>query len=161
MRRSTLAAVSSATRAAPARFNAAAHTAAVDPVVMTSSISKTFLPANVCDAARARKAPATFFRRARSLSPACTEVDRTRRKAASSGAPVRRDSSRASSSDWLNPRRHRRHQWSGTGTIASKRSSRGSASASRSPKGPASVATLPYLKRWMRSRRTPSYDPKQ
>lgn len=73
---------------------------------------------------------------------------------------MRDAAARPSSSDWLKPRRHFRNQWSGTGTTASNRWSRGIAPAIILPSGTSSVRMLEYLNRWMSSRNSPSYEAK-
>ena len=98
MRRSTRARVKSATRVPPARFSATAHAAAVEPVVITSSISRMRLPATAAGR-RQWNAPETLLRRAVLLNPACVAVEWARLKASITGMPVRTESVRASNID--------------------------------------------------------------
>ena len=72
-RLSVLASASSATCAAPARFNTRAQAAAVEPVVNTSSTSNTRAPSNRVFPLRAN-APPTFTRRFAFVNPACGAV---------------------------------------------------------------------------------------
>ena len=86
IRRSTRATVKSATLAAPARFRARAQAAAVDPVVITSSIRQNPLPLNpprppAPEGSRHIAAPLVL------LSPACVAVARARPSAAITGTP--------------------------------------------------------------------------
>src|SRR5260221_5529529 len=112
----TRAQLTSSTRAAPARLSVRAQTSAVLPVVSTSSISITVFPATFC-LSRTLKAPATVLRRCSGLMPLSGGVLRVRASASGSVAmPRRRDSSRATSADWLKPLPHSRVRWSGTGT---------------------------------------------
>src|SRR5665213_2805368 len=83
-RLSVRATASSATCAAPARFNTRAHAAAVEPVVNTSSTSNTRAPSNRTFLLTAN-APPTLVLRLALVSPACGAVAFTRRTARRSG----------------------------------------------------------------------------
>ena len=140
MRRSTRATVSSATRAAPARFRASAHAAAGGTGGHHVVDQQDALPGHL-PAPRARRAAAEGARPRSGGGPYCSDppaqrVAHARRSGRASGMPVRRAISRASRSDWLNPLCHCRRQCSGTGVTRSNRSSRGSAAASRSAERP-------------------------
>lgn len=106
---------------APPRLSTRAQAAAVAPLVCTSSISTTVLPASrVFASPVSANAPATAFARPRAPSPRSTGVAFTRRSvAASTGTPLALESDAAISAAWLNPRDQIRQRWSGTGTSRS------------------------------------------
>ena len=83
---------------APARFSARAQAAAVEPVVITSSISRIRLPSTATVPRRGTPWPHSGGARCCSDRPG-SRVGRTRRSARSTGMPVRRASDRASNSD--------------------------------------------------------------
>ncbi len=115
---STRARVRTPTSAAPARNNIRAQASTVAPVVKTSSTRRRRRPAISVPAVTAN-ASRTFRRRA-SVSPCWGGVAlRRQRLPRSTGSPCRWATARARTSAWLNPRRQRRAQWSGTGTSAS------------------------------------------
>ncbi len=155
----TLATVRAWTSDAPAVLNTSAHDSSVAPVVLTSSMSNTFVSEMrglESRPRRRRNAPATFARRRSAANSTCARVCRARINASTTGKPRYRHSSRA----WLKPREYSRLQWSGTGTTQSA-SARSSAPRSRirTASGRASDRRPPYFNAWMMSLSAPSYSP--
>jgi len=107
---SVLAATATVTARAPARFSSAAHVAAVDPVVNTSSTRITAPGAGAVDSNSPRRAA----RRSLAERRACAGVSRRLRRSRATGRPDARASARARTSAWSNPRRARRRRESGT-----------------------------------------------
>src|SRR5581483_699289 len=141
------ASVSAKTSPAPTFLNALAHSLMVVPVVHTSSISNTRLPATSCGCCtwNARR---RFLSRADRRSLVCASVARTRtRFVKDRGMRSRRLTRSARSNDWLNSRSRNRVGWSGTGMTKSKASVSGRARISNSASASTSVTLPPYLNR--------------
>ena len=102
--------MSTRTVRAPARRRTSAQAAAVAPVVMTSSTSRT----EDGEGRTARNASRSEARRSRPPCPVWAGVSRVLRSSRLQGRPSRRAVSRASSSAWSKPRRARRRRESGT-----------------------------------------------
>src|SRR5215208_7063941 len=117
----TRAKTSTSTLVAPARNSARAPASTVAPEVSTSSTSTTFCPARApLGSGGTRNAPCTFKARSDCDKPTCCGVALTRFNAPwTTGMPVTREMTSASSADWLNRRAHCRRQCNGTGTMAS------------------------------------------
>lgn len=121
----TRARTSASIRSAPAKRNASAQTDKVAPVVITSSISKTFFATFRC--LRISNTPRWFSYLSVRFSPSCEGVAVFRiKRSGTSGTPEILESWRANSADWLYFRFKRRRQCSGTGTMISARCSNSS-----------------------------------
>ena len=106
-----LAAAARVTRAAPVCLRTPAHSAAVDPVVSTSSTRSTRPGAGL---PFERKAPCRAARRSAPLRRACDLASRVRTRSLTTGTPRRAPTCLASTSAWSNPLRERRRLDNGT-----------------------------------------------
>ena len=108
------------TLVAPARRSARTQVSLVAPLVITSSTSSTCAPRNrTCHAVLTAIVPRSALARSVRPSPPSDGVARVRISA--STASVRPGAAaivRASSADWLKPRRHNRQRCNGTGTTS-------------------------------------------
>jgi len=115
------------TRAAPACLSVRAISAAVLPVVITSSTTATLRP-RILPRRRGStaKAPRTLPARSSGGSASWCGVSRTRTRRPASARPPSRDATRrASSHAWLKPRSRKRGSASGTGTTSGSATSAG------------------------------------
>jgi hypothetical protein len=147
--RSALPAVSTSTPAAPAIFNAFAHSAAVAPVVITSSTSRTW------GGGRRDAENASVSADLRSVAPrrACGGRSRERESSSDTGVRVRRDTVLARARAWSYPRSAKRARERGTHVITS--GSRSSTAAIAPPSAAATPRSPANLSRWIALRRGP------
>ena len=153
----TMARARTSTRAAPARFKAAAQAPTVAPVVTTSSTAGRAWPRSGRLGAGTAKAPATLRASARASGPpghgwrACARAPAARRRDARPGA-----TSRARIAAWLKRRMSSRQRPSGTGTtISASRNELGSGFDEPAAEQPARVVAVAEFQVVDRSRMTP------